>query len=87
MSIRGHGKVFFVDLADRDSKIQLYVRKNDLPEGKFEIFKDIDIGDIIGVEGNIFKTHKGELSVYVTDFVMLSKCLNLCRKNAWFDRY
>jgi len=76
MAVRGHGKVIFADMRDLDDIIQLYVRKNDLAEGKFDIFKLVDIGDLVGVEGNIFKTKKGELSLYVTDFVPLAKCLN-----------
>ena len=74
MALRGHGKVIFADLRDRDGIIQLYLRKNDLGE-KFELFKYLDIGDIIGVEGNVFKTKKGELTLYVTSFIPLSKCL------------
>lgn len=75
MALRAHGKVIFADLMDIDSRIQLYLRKKDVGPEKFEILKLVDIGDLIGVEGQIFKTQKGELSVFVTDFTFLTKCL------------
>jgi len=76
MAIRGHGKVMFADLVDLTGKIQLYLRKKDVGEEKYEILKITDIGDVIGVEGQVFRTKKGELSLYVKDFVFLTKCLN-----------
>jgi len=76
MALRSHGKVTFADLMDIDGRIQLYIRKNDIGADKYEIFQLMDIGDIGGVEGHIFKTKKGELSVYVTDFVPLAKCIH-----------
>ena len=76
MAIRGHGKVMFADLFDLTGKIQLYFRKKDIGAENFEVLKITDIGDLIGVKGPVFKTKKGEVSLYVKEFVFLSKCLN-----------
>ena len=76
MAKRKHGKVCFADLRDQDSRLQLYVRKDDaLSEIDFELFNKLDIGDIIGVEGETFKTHTGEPTLKVGKFVLLSKSL------------
>jgi len=75
MSKRGMGKAGFCDLQDRDGKIQLYVRKDEVGEENYEFFKKYDIGDIVGVKGEIFKTHKGEISVKVKEITLLSKSL------------
>jgi lysyl-tRNA synthetase class 2 len=75
MSKRGMGKVSFCDLHDRYGKIQLYIRMNDVGEEKYAEFKKYDIGDIVGVKGEVFKTQKGEISIKVSDIVMLSKSL------------
>ncbi len=75
MSKRGMGKASFCDLQDRDGRIQLYVRKDEVGEDSYELFKKYDIGDIVGVEGEIFKTHKGEISIKVKDITLLSKSL------------
>lgn len=75
MSKRGMGKAGFCDLQDRDGKIQLYVRKDEVGEESYELFKKYDIGDIVGVKGEIFKTHKGEISVKVKEITLLSKSL------------
>lgn len=75
MSKRGMGKAGFCDLQDRDGKIQLYVRKDEIGEDSYELFKKYDIGDIVGVKGEIFKTHKGEISVKVKEITLLSKSL------------
>jgi len=75
MSKRGMGKSSFCDIQDRDGKIQLYVRINDLGEDKYEDFKKLDIGDIIGVTGRVFKTRMGEISVHVETYTLLSKSL------------
>lgn len=76
MAKRKHGKVCFCDLRDQDAKIQLYVRKDDpLTEGQFELFSKLDIGDILGIEGESFMTHTGESTVKVTGFSLLSKSL------------
>ena len=75
MSKRGMGKASFCDLQDRDGRIQLYVRKDEIGEDSYELFKKYDIGDIVGVEGEIFKTHKGEISIKVKEITLLSKSL------------
>jgi len=75
MSKREMGKASFCDIQDRDGRIQLYVRINEVGEESYEDFKKFDIGDIIGVEGEVFKTKKGEISVKVDKIKLLSKSL------------
>ncbi len=75
MSKRGMGKSSFCDIQDRDGRIQLYVRINDVGEEQYEDFKKLDIGDIIGVTGRVFKTRMGEISVHVESYTLLSKSL------------
>lgn len=75
MSKRGMGKASFCDIQDRDGKVQVYVRINEVGEESYEEFKKFDIGDIVGIEGEVFKTHKGEISVKVTAVKLLSKSL------------
>ena len=76
MSKRRHGKAGFANLQDFSGDIQLYFRKDDLGEMNYEIFKKMDIGDILGIEGRVFTTQKGEISLHVTGMVYLSKSLN-----------
>jgi len=76
MSKRRHGKAGFANLLDLSGDIQLYFRKDDVGEEKYELFKKLDMGDILGVEGFVFRTQKGEISVHVKDFTYLSKSLN-----------
>jgi len=76
MLLRDFGKAIFATLKDFDGNIQIYARKDMLGEEKFEIFKLINVGDIIGVKGNVFKTHKGEITVLVEEFTILSKSIN-----------
>jgi len=75
MSKRDMGKAFFADLMDDKGRIQLYVRVNDLGEESFGEFKRWDIGDIIGVEGFVFRTRRGEISVHCSSVKLLSKSL------------
>ena len=75
MSRRIMGKASFVGLADCSGKIQLYVRRDDVGEEEYAAFKKWDIGDIIGVEGFVFKTQTGEISVHSTGISLLSKSL------------
>ena len=75
MSRRIMGKASFAHLADEAGKIQLYVSKNDLGEDDYAGFKKWDIGDIIGVEGVLFRTKTGEVSVHAKSAVLLSKAL------------
>lgn len=74
-SKRGMGKAMFCDLQDNDGRIQLYIRIDELGEEAFNKFKKLDIGDIVGVEGEIFKTKKGEISVKAFKITLLSKSL------------
>lgn len=69
------GKASFITIQDGSGRIQAYLRKNDLPEGLYDQFKTWDLGDIVGVEGHLFKTNTGELSVHATDAVLLTKAL------------
>jgi lysyl-tRNA synthetase class 2 len=74
--VRDHGKTFFCDLGDECGRIQLYIRKDSLPEGKFDIFKaGVERGDIIGVRGRAFRTKVGEITLWVDDFELLTKTL------------
>jgi lysyl-tRNA synthetase class 2 len=57
-------------------QIQIYFRKDDLGEEKYELFKKLDIGDILGIEGEVFRTQKGEISVHARNITYLSKSLN-----------
>ena len=75
MAIRGHGKTCFMDMRDRSGRIQLYVRKDAVGEENYAIIKMMDIGDIVGVEGTVFRTHMGELSVKVESIEVLAKAL------------
>lgn len=72
---RAHGKVFFVDLRDRTAKIQLYIKLDFVGDEKFKCLEDIDIADILSVKGELFRTHAGEPTVKVEDFVVLAKAL------------
>ena len=75
MSKRGMGKASFCDLQDQNGRIQIYVQIDDLGEEEFERFKKLDIGDIIGVTGEVFRTRRGEISVHVKEYVILSKSI------------
>ncbi|MBR3641709.1 MAG: lysine--tRNA ligase, partial [Oscillibacter sp.] len=75
MSKRGMGKVSFCDLQDRAGRIQLYARQDEMDEAVYKKFKKYDIGDIVGVEGEVFRTQRGEMSVRVQSVVLLSKSL------------
>ena len=75
MSKRGMGKAIFCDLQDVQGRIQLYVRIDELGEEEFARFKRIDIGDIVGVEGEVFRTKRGEISVKAHSVTLLAKSL------------
>ena len=75
MSKRGMGKVSFCDLQDATGRIQLYVKFDEMEEAAFNRFKKNDIGDIVGVVGDVFKTERGEISVRVHEATLLSKSL------------
>ncbi|MEG2670540.1 MAG: OB-fold nucleic acid binding domain-containing protein, partial [Oscillospiraceae bacterium] len=75
MSKRVMGKMSFADIRDRDGKIQLCVKRDELGEDEYKIYKKYDIGDIVGVTGEVFTTQKGEISVRVHKIELLSKSL------------
>ncbi|NCE63335.1 lysine--tRNA ligase [Pseudoflavonifractor sp. 524-17] len=75
MSKRGMGKAMFCDLQDGQGRIQIYVRIDELGEEAFAQFKKVDIGDIVGVEGEVFRTKRGEISVKAHSVMLLSKSL------------
>ena len=77
MSKRLQGKAGFIDIQDQEGRIQCYVRKDRIGEEEYDIFKTYDIGDIIGLEGEVFKTKKEEISVKATSVVLLSKSLQV----------
>ncbi|MCL0107637.1 lysine--tRNA ligase [Peptococcaceae bacterium] len=72
---RGHGKAGFANLQDLSGVIQIYGRLDDLGGEKYKLFQKLDIGDIVGVEGTVFKTRKGEVTIALKDISMLSKSL------------
>ena len=75
MSKRGMGKVSFCDLQDKSGRIQLYARKDEMDEADYNEFKKYDIGDLVGVEGEVFRTQRGEMSVRCKQVTLLSKSL------------
>ena len=75
MSKRGMGKVSFCDLQDKTGRIQLYARKDEMDEEAYNRFKKYDIGDIVGVKGEVFRTQRGEMSVRAMEITLLSKSL------------
>ena len=75
MSKRGMGKVSFCDLQDKTGRIQLYARKDEMDADNYDRFKKYDIGDIVGVNGEVFRTQRGEMSVRAHDITLLSKSL------------
>lgn len=74
IAIRGHGKTIFATLQDENERLQIYLRQQELGES-FKLFENFDIGDFIGVQGKVFKTRTGEITILVEKFVLLSKSL------------
>jgi lysyl-tRNA synthetase class 2 len=74
-ALRKHGKAVFADLEDQTGKIQIYVKSNLIGIDSFEVFKDISVGDIVGITGSVFKTRTGELTVVASKFTLLCKTL------------
>ena len=75
MAIRGHGKASFATIADKSGSIQIYFKLDVVGDEKYSEFRLLDIGDIIGLRGQVFKTKRGELTVRVEDFKLLAKSL------------
>lgn len=76
MTRRGHGKASFAHLQDGSGRIQIYAKQDILGKEKYEIYCKLDIGDFIGVKGHVFRTKTGEITVRVSDFVILCKSLH-----------
>jgi lysyl-tRNA synthetase class 2 len=77
MAFRHMGKASFVDIQDKQGRIQLYVRQDAITPEEYEIFLTYDIGDIVGVEGSVFRTRHGEISVKVSRIVLLTKSIQI----------
>ncbi|MGY3704554.1 lysine--tRNA ligase [Vagococcus martis] len=75
MTKRGKGKVGFAHLQDREGQVQIYVRKDAIGEEAYELFKQADLGDFVGVTGQVMKTDMGEMTIKPTDFTFLTKAL------------
>ena len=75
MAIRDHGKTAFLNLRDFTGDIQVYLRQDEISELEYQLFQLLDIGDIVGINGKVFKTHKGEITVRVEKLTLLSKGL------------
>ena len=76
MSKRGMGKVSFCDLYDRRGKIQIFTKIDNLPEEEYKSWQNLDIGDLVGVEGEVYMTEKGEVSILTKAYKLLAKCLH-----------
>ena len=81
MSKRVMGKMSFADLADRSGRIQLCVKRDELGDDEYKVYKKYDIGDIVGVTGEVFTTQKGEISVRASKIVLLLNLCGRCLKN------
>lgn len=77
MAKRGHGKAGFINIQDKDGQIQAYVRQDRIGDESYELFVTYDLGDIIELKGEVFKTQKGEISVKATEVRLLSKSLQI----------
>lgn len=75
MAKRGHGKAGFANIQDATGQIQIYARLNDLGDESYQLYKVLDIGDIIGVSGEVFKTRMGEVTVSIKEISLLTKSL------------
>ena len=75
MTKRGKGKAGFAHIQDLGGQIQIYVRKDAIGDDAYELFNTADLGDIVGIRGNVFRTQVGELSVKATEFTFLTKSL------------
>ena len=74
-AMRGHGKAGFLDITDRTGRIQVYIKKNNLSEEDFALYKLFDLADIIGIEGPLFTTRTGELTIETRSLRILTKAL------------
>ncbi|MCK5219634.1 lysine--tRNA ligase, partial [bacterium] len=72
---RAHGKTIFIQLQDESGRIQVYFRADELGPERFELIKQLDVGDFLGAKGTVFRTRTGELTIRAVDFALLSKAL------------
>ncbi|MBI5778996.1 MAG: lysine--tRNA ligase [Planctomycetes bacterium] len=75
LSIRSHGKAAFMDLRDKTGKVQIYIKKDKISQRDYQIYELLDIGDIIGVKGQLFKTRTGEVTIMAETLTFLTKAL------------
>jgi lysyl-tRNA synthetase, class II len=76
LAIRSFGKANFLQISDGDAAVQVYVRKDSLPERDFEIFRLLDFGDFVGVEGKLFRTKTNEFTIWASRLEFLAKCFH-----------
>ena len=74
-SLRKMGKVSFFHIEDKSGKIQIYIRKDDIGEKNYKVFKQCDLGDFVNISGKVFRTQTGELSIHTDKFIFLSKSI------------
>ncbi len=74
LAIRSFGKASFLAISDGRNRIQIYIRKDSLPERAFAIFRLLDFGDVVGVDGRLFRTKTGELTIWASSLEFLAKC-------------
>ncbi len=75
LAIRSFGKASFLQLSDGKARIQVYVRQDSMPEVDFKIFKLLDLGDWVGVDGRLFRTKTNEFTIWASRLEFLAKCL------------
>jgi len=75
LAIRSFGKANFLVLSNGEARIQVYIRKDSVPERDFEIFRLLDFGDFVGVQGRLFRTKTDELTIWASQIIFLAKCL------------
>ena len=75
MTVRGHGKACFANLSDRSGEMQIYAKIDVLGEESYRQFNELDLGDLIGVTGTVFRTHRGQITVQVKHWELLAKAL------------
>ena len=75
MAKRGHGKAMFCNLLDQTGRIQAYINKTKTSDDQFDLFTQCDVGDIVGISGHMFKSQRGELTVFIESFELLTKSL------------
>ena len=82
MQKRVMGKASFCNVQDLQGTIQSYVARDSIGEDSYKDFKKMDIGDLVGIRGEVFKTKTGEISIHASSVTLLSKSLQILRKNS-----